>query len=140
MRQLAWLHATPKPPPGTKRAKAETEAPRLSRIDDMKRRKIAPRMPPNPAPHITDWLIEIGLTEAMGMGVGPISWLAIDAWASRCALPLQPWESRLLRRLSAAYVAEGRRAEDETCPPPWHAVPTARERENEEAELMKLLG
>jgi hypothetical protein len=105
----------------------------------MKRRRVTPKLPPNPAPHVTDWLIEIGLTEA-GMGVGPITWLQIDAWQRCTGVPLAPWEARLLHRLSLAYVAEGRRAEDENCPPPWRTLPTARERENEEAELMKLLG
>lgn len=99
-----------------------------------------PQMPPNPAPHLTDRLIEIGLTEAAGMGAGPISWLTIDAWKRSTGVPIDPWEARLLRRLSIAYHAEGRRAEDETCPPPWRAKVTALEREVEEAALRSVLG
>lgn len=96
-------------------------------------------MPPNPAPHLTDRLIEIGLTEPGGMG-GPISWQTIDAWKRGTSVPLDPWEARLLRRLSIAYHAETRRAEDETCPPPWRAEVTARERAIEEATLRSVLG
>ncbi|WP_257575262.1 hypothetical protein [Sphingomonas sanguinis] len=98
-------------------------------------------MPPNPAPHFTDWLIEIGLTEAAGMGADAVSWRQIRAWKSVTGVPIQPWEARLLRRLSITYLAEGRSAESESCPPPWWpGVVTAREREIEDAELRGVLG
>jgi hypothetical protein len=139
VRQLAWLHATPKPPEGTKRAKLGT-ASKLSRIDQMKRDKIVPQMPPNPLPHLTGWLLEIGLVEGGGMAAVPISWREIDAWCVRTRLNLSAWEARLLRRLSTEYVAEGRRAESETAPPPWRTAPTRRELEVEEAKLRRLLG
>ena len=96
-------------------------------------------MPPNLAPHIIDRLIEIGLTEPAGMGVGPVSWREIDAWCNR-TIDLPPWEARLLRSLSVAYVAEGRRAESENCPPPWRWEPSEREREAEMARLRMVLG
>jgi hypothetical protein len=139
---MAWLQATPKPDPRSRRAKfvEESPAPLLSRIEKMKRDKIVPPMPPNPAPHITDRLIEIGLTQAAGMGAVPLSWLEINAWCERTAVDLEPWEARLIRRLSAAYLAERRKADVETCPPPWRAEVTAREREIEEAKLRAVLG
>lgn len=137
---MAWLHATPKPDPATRRGKTEPEEPRLSRIDDMTRHKIPVQMPPNPAPHITDRLLEIGLTEAAGMGAAPLSWREIDAWCSRTAVDLDPWEARLLRKLSVAYLAEGRKAESENAPPPWRAEVTQRERDVETANLRALLG
>jgi hypothetical protein len=113
---------------------------RVSRIDRLKRDKIVPAMPPNPAPHLIDRLVEMGLTEAAGMGVAPLSWLTIEAWQRVTAVRLTPWEARLLRRLSTEYIAEGRRAEDETCPPPWRAEVTKREIETEEARLRMVLG
>jgi len=140
IRQLAWLHATPKPDARSKRGRTEPDAPRPSRIEKYKARKIEPRMPPNPAPHLTDRLIEIGITEAAGMGAGPISWLTIDAWKRATGVPIEPWEARLLRRLSSAYLAESRRAEAEACPPPWRTAISAREREADEAALRSLLG
>lgn len=137
---MAWLHATPKPDPETRRGKIEPDEPRLSRIDELVRCKIPVLMPPNPAPHITDWLIEIGLTEAAGMGAAPLSWREIEAWCSRTVVDLEPWEARLLRKLSVAYLAEGRKAESENCPPPWRAEVTQRERDVEAANLRALLG
>lgn len=137
---MAWLNATPKPPPGSKRAQAQDAPPALSRIDQMKRDKIVPQMPPNPAPHIIERLVEIGLTEAAGMGSGPITWQSIDAWCNRAGIDLPPWESRLLRSLSVAYVAEGRKAESENCPAPWRAAVSEREKEVELARLRAVLG
>jgi hypothetical protein len=130
----------PRPDPRSRRGQVEETKPRRSRIDELKRRKIEPALPPNPAPHITDRLIEIGLTEAAGMGVVPISWREIDAWQRQTCVAIEPWEKRLLRRLSAAYLAENRKAEIEHAPPPWRAQVTAHEREIAEAELRSVLG
>lgn len=96
-------------------------------------------MPPNPAPLFTDRLIELGLTQAAGMGAGPISWSELDAWQRQTRVAIEPWEARLLRRLSTIYLAESRKAESENCPPPWRTHVTAREREIEEAALRSVL-
>ncbi len=73
------------------------------------------------------------------MGAGPVSWSQIDAWQRLTGVPIAPWEARLLRRLSLAYLAEGRQAEAETCPPPWRFDLSPREREIEEAALRAAL-
>ncbi len=97
-------------------------------------------MPPNPAPHIVDRLLEIGLTEAAGMGAGPMTWLQIDAWSRLTGVALAPWEARLLRRLSSDYLAESRRAEDINWPSPWQAIPSEHDRDAEEQRLRMVLG
>lgn len=140
VRQLAWLHATPKPPEGTKRAKYADKAPRLSRLDAMKRDGVTPKMPPNPAPHIIGWLVEMGLSEAAGMGSAPISWATINEWQRATRVALKPWEARLIHTLSVEYLAEGRKAESETCPAPWRAAPTQADRNAELARLQMVLG
>lgn len=117
-----------------------SETPSVSRIDALKAQKIIPPMPPNPAPHIVAWLVEIGLTEAAGMGAGPVSWATIAAWQSLTGVDLSPWEARLIRALSVAYVAESRSAESENCPPPWRAAVTIAERNTEVARLELVLG
>lgn len=106
----------------------------------MRAQKIVPQLPPNSAPHIIERLIEIGLTEAAGMGVAPISWQSINAWRQLTGVDLPPWEARLLRALSVAYVAEGRAAEAETCPPPWVASATGSVIEAELRVLDAVLG
>lgn len=119
IRYLAWLSATPKPDPKTKRGQQQ-DIELFSRIEGMRRSGIkSPPMPHNPAPKFTDWLVEMGLTEAAGMSAVPISWKEINAWCDRTGIDLLPWEARLMRRLSTDYLAESRKAESETCPPPW---------------------
>ncbi len=137
---MAWLHATPKPPEGTKRSKHGDQAARISRLDRLKKDRIPVRMPPNPAPHIVSRLVEIGITETTGMGPAPLSWREISEWQRNTGIPLAPWEARLLRQLSLAYLSESRRAESENCPPPWHAEATQREIDAAEASLRAVLG
>lgn len=140
---MAWLNTTPKPDSTikpSKRTKTAAAAPRFSRLDLLKRDKITPQMPPNPAPHIVEWLIDIGLSESHGMGQSPISWREINEWQRATSIELAPWEAKLIRTLSVAYLAEGRIAESETCPPPWRGEVSQREREVEKARLQMVLG
>ena len=97
-------------------------------------------MPPNPAPHVMTWLIEIGLAEANGMGESPISWLSINEWQKATGVCLSAFEAKLIRELSVAYVAEKRRSESENCPPPWRAEITEQDRKADEAVLRGVLG
>jgi len=99
-----------------------------------------PMMPPNPLPHVIEHLVDIGLSEAAGMGIGPVSWLTIDAWRRLNGVELPPWEARLIRRLSIEYVAEQRRAESENCPPPWRWEVTEGEKKAEASGLAMIFG
>ncbi len=136
VRQMAWLHATPKPPDGSQRAAMKGQT-LISRLDQYKRDGITPQMPPVTMPHIIDRLVEIGMTDANGMTVG---WQTLRAWSEMTCVRLSPWEARLLRQLSSAYVSEGRAAESENCPPPWRGEMTDRERDVEDARLRSVLG
>jgi hypothetical protein len=99
----------------------------LTRFDQQKKDGITPQMPPNPMPHVIDRLTEIGLTGSDGMSAKPLPWSEIYAWQQNTHVRLSAWEAKLIRSLSAAYVAESRRAEDETCPPPWRGEVTQAE-------------
>ncbi len=142
MRQLAWLHAVPKPPEGTTRAKvaAADGAPRLSRYDQMKKNRVPLEMPPNPVPHIVARLIEIGITQPGGMGPVPLSWTEIANWQRDTGVCLEPWEARLMRHLSIAYLGELAKAESENCPPPFRVEVSQREMEIELNQLAMVLG
>jgi hypothetical protein len=137
---MAWLHAVPKPPEGSRRAKHGDQAARISRLDSLKKDKVPPPLPPNPVPHIMERLIEIGLTEATGTGSAPLSWRELSAWQANTGVTLAAWEARLLRKLSVAYLSESRRAEDENCPPPWRAEVTEQEVVAAEKALRLVLG
>lgn len=102
----------------------------------MTARKTVPAMPPSRLPHVITRWIEIGLVAGGGMAPAALSWLEINEWQKATGVTLGPWEARTIRALSVAYIAEGRRAEEETCPPPWQAPVTAQERAAEEAALL----
>ncbi|MEH3103432.1 MAG: hypothetical protein PGN12_05955 [Sphingomonas phyllosphaerae] len=137
---MAWLNATPKPHAGSRRADPERQAGRLTRIDQLKKDKLPIPMPPNPAPHITGWLIAMGIVQPTGMGIAALGWAEIAGWQQSMCIRLSPWEANLLRTLSSAYVAESRRAESETCSAPHQVPVTQREIDVEVARLEKLLG
>jgi len=136
---MAWLAAVPKPPAGSNREKIGTGA-KISRAEQMKKKRISPKMPPNPMPHLVQRLIEIGLTEPAGMGMAPISWQTLAAWSTMTGVTLSPWEARLLRNLSTAYLAEFNAAGEEGRPAPFRTKVAQREAEAEEAGLRALLG
>jgi hypothetical protein len=86
----------------------------------------AARLPDNPAPHLTDWLLEIGPTNSEG---GSIGWRDIEAWQSIVGIELEPWEARLIKRLSAEYASMRFRGEKADCPAPYMLVtPEAQDR------------
>ena len=76
-------------------------------------------MPPCAALHLVEHLFEIGPLMAAGMGAGPITHQEILAWQVLTGTALQPWEARMLRRLSCEYLNETHRAETLGCEPPW---------------------
>lgn len=137
---MAFLNATPKPDERSKAADPKYERALISRIERLKKDKIPIKMPPNPAPGIIARLMEMGVTEAAGMGSAPLSWLTIDAWQRVTGVTLPAWEARLLRDLSVAYLTESRKAESENCPSPWRSEVTQRERDVERARLEMVLG
>lgn len=85
----------------------------------MKADKIEPDIPPNPMPHLTGWLFEIGPTSSNGMGPVPIGWQEIAAWQELTGNEINPWEARTLRKMSADFVSTMHDAKDKSFPPPF---------------------
>lgn len=79
-------------------------------------------MPPNPAPHIFDWLLDIGPAISGAMGDGPIEWRDMAAWEHHTGIELDPFEARTIRRLSRAYLAQRYDAKKPDCPPPYRVA------------------
>lgn len=137
---MAWLHAVPRPPADHPRAKTFDAAKALSRHAEQKKLGVDPPLPPCPLPHVIGWFTEIGLTGSNGMGAVPLSWSEIAAWQVNTRVVLSPWEARLIRALSSAYVTESRLAEQETHPPPWCGEVTEAGKAAEIAILDDVLG
>lgn len=90
----------------------------------MVREQITPDLPPNPAPYLTDWLFEIGPIASNGMGSSAIGWPDIAAWQMLKAVELFPWEAKVLRQLSAAFLGMMQDAKDPSCPAPFLSTET----------------
>jgi len=75
-------------------------------------------LPENPASYLTDWLFDIGPS---GPGGDTLGWLDIAAWQEISGVDLEPWEGRLIRRLSGEYGSMKYKAEKADCPAPYTA-------------------
>lgn len=114
IQQVAWLNA--KPDQITAKGKKSGEITRLNRL---KAEKLEPDLPPNPMPHLTGWLFEIGPTGSNGMGPVPLSWQEIAAWEHLTGNELDAWEAKTLRALSAEFVSKMNEAKDPAMPAPY---------------------
>lgn len=118
VQQIAWLNTAPEPPK-RKGAKPEKQPTRLHR---MKADKLTPSLPDNPAPYITDWLMEIGPLASTGMGPAPLGWAEIRAWQDSVGIELDPWEARTIRQLSKEFLTTMHEAKDPTFPAPFQSA------------------
>ena len=115
MRHSAWLGAVPEAAPG-----ARADAAKLSRRERIERDGGEIEMPPfDDGEYLIGYLYELGPTAAAGMGAGPVTFAEMAAWQAARGFELEPWDARLLRRLSVDYLAESHRATERNCPPPW---------------------
>lgn len=62
--------------------------------------------------------VELGMAEA-GLTLAPLSWAEIRAAAWASDGEIGPWEARLLRRMSSAYVGGRQVGRDPFAIPPW---------------------
>ena len=121
VRQLAWLNTAPDIEhrgPGPKPLP-------VSRIAAMRERGEPILWPLNPAPHVTDWLLDIGPAAAGPMGDVPLPWTEITEWQRNVGIELDAWEARTIRALSRAFVSQRHAAERPNCPPPYSGIDDA---------------
>ena len=117
-RQLAWFNATPRPPDTAKKVSAP--APKVSRGEEFIARGGRPLFPDvGDAEYIIAYWFDLGKIQSGGMGAAPLSALEISAWMTASGLCLAPWEFRVLRRMSEAYLAQLHESEKPECPPPY---------------------
>ncbi len=74
---------------------------------------------PTLMPHLIDYATELGLGMSTGMGITPITWQELDAWASRTNTPVTDDECRILIDMSKTYCAWSVKAKDKKCEPPF---------------------
>lgn len=113
------------------------EARRGSRLESLRSKGRDPKLPQAPLPYLVGYLFEVGPASAGGFGMVPLTHQEILAWQENMQRRLQPWEVDMLRRMSAEYVAELRRAEDPAAPAPWDGEVVTEEERARVAESMR---
>lgn len=118
VRHMAWLQSTPKPA-GEKKSAG---VPRLTSLQN--KQNLGADQPdldlpdPGPAAYLLDHLMSVG---PLAKGE-PLSFSEIAAWRDLTGVVLNPWESEMLKALSAAYGSEFYAAEDPARKSPKAAI------------------
>jgi len=116
VQMLAWWHAIPDPPkgvPASIRRQSRMEL-RLEAGGEVGLPEI-----PDELVQFIHLLFEAGPSTLVGENMMPVSWADLDHYQSCIGVRLPPWQLRLLRRLSVAYVKQLREAREPDAPPPW---------------------
>jgi hypothetical protein len=113
---LAWLHATPKQP-GSKQAQNQNTKTRLESILENGGEVQLPEF--EVAAYLVDYWKDVGSVTQGGYSPSPLSAMEIQAWQQMAGIVLGPWEFRVLRDMSRAYLGYLHEAEEFECPAPF---------------------
>lgn len=114
---MAWLHAIPKP--DKKFAVSQELVEPQSRLKKMRHDGVEPSLPDVPTQYLIEYLFEVGPTISTGMGPAIIGWRDLQSWQELLGISLHPWELRILRKLSADFLAQSLKSEKLDCPAPY---------------------
>lgn len=106
--------------PGGKSIDSVKQVSRLEKMKtDMEDENYRPDMPEIDAPHIVEYLFDVGPAVNTGMGAVSLRSEHLIPWEQETGIELQPWEARFLRRLSVDYLVQAQKSEKIDCPPPY---------------------
>jgi hypothetical protein len=73
------------------------------------------------AEYLVSFFYSAGSAMQTGMGLVPLTWQEIDAWARRCGYnhSLSPFEAETIRKMSEAYAVQYAKASQRICPQPF---------------------
>jgi hypothetical protein len=114
-RHAAWLNAIPhdKNKPITERKDTRT---RLERLEASGSQQV--NMPElELAGYIAELAVEIGFARST-----PLDWSELKAYSEMTGIYLTPWESKVIRQMSLAYVGQAAVSSDQECLPPYFGV------------------
>ncbi len=119
-RQMAWFNTKPRHPEKAGVHKGPTKPAELSRGQEIIERGGKPLMPEiEGAEYLIAHWQDLGIVISGGMGLSALSSQEILAWNECHGTMLQPWELRILRDMSRAYLVQLHESEDPDCPPPY---------------------
>lgn len=113
---MAWLHATPKQP-GSKESQNQKSKCRIDLITENGGTVELPEF--EVAAYLIDYWKDVGSVSQGGYSAAPLTAIEISAWQQMVGIQLNPWEFRVLREMSRAYLAYLHEAEEFECPAPF---------------------
>jgi len=133
VRHMAWLQAVPD---DSKAKKTRYE------ILELEEEYFKQPSPLKQLPELTGFemayishLQEFGFCSSNGMGLEPVSFSEIKAWADLQKIELEPFEARILHGLSVAYVAQANKSTKPDSKSPY--LPEEQEKRKAFAEKMR---
>lgn len=118
MKQLAWLHSTPRKKQQLQQSNDTKND--MTRMQSLRAAGSPINLPdPGAAAHLVGVLFDVGPVGYGAMSAVPLSWPEINAWQQATGVELASWEARAIRRLSGEYLTMLQQAEDPACPAPW---------------------
>ena len=78
--------------------------------------------------YLVDYLFDAGPVVHTAGGSAPLGWQDLQAWQHGTGRELQPWEARIVRALSHAFLSSAIAAKAPDCPAPYTEEPTPDQR------------
>jgi hypothetical protein len=78
--------------------------------------------------HLIEWIHEIGFAASNGMGATTISYSEIYAWANLTQNTPSPFDVKVLRDMSQAFISMQEKAKDSECKDPLLELETSEEK------------
>jgi hypothetical protein len=119
VRQSAWLNAIPE-----KRGVNAGEP--KSRLQTLQDTGVPAELPEVDLGYLVAYLWDVGPTLSSSGGESPLTRTELRAWQEDMGLELQPWESRILMRLSHDYLIQIQKARKPDCQAPYMKRQTMR--------------
>lgn len=112
IRQCAWLNATPK-------RQGIEHGTQQSRLQTFKDEDVPIELPEVEVGYLVAYLWDVGPTLKSSGGESPLTHGEILAWQQLQGIELQPWETRILIRLSFDYLVQSQKSEKFDCIAPY---------------------
>jgi len=101
----------------------------MTRLQTLRANDAQPDIPPaGLGAYLVQYLFDAGPVAHAGQGAVPLGWQDLQAWQQGTGIELQPWEARIVRTLSHAFVASSIAARAPDCPAPYTEAPTPDQR------------
>jgi hypothetical protein len=101
----------------------------MTRLQTLRAQDAQPDIPPaGLGAYLLEHLFDAGPIVNTAQGSAALGWQDLQAWQHGTGIELQPWEARIVRALSHAYLGSAVAARAPDCPAPYTEAPTPDQR------------